>query len=407
MPYYQVKAIDNSGRAVTKAFEADNDIQLLSFLEFLNLTPIKISKRPAIIGRIQAFLHQKKIKKKELIDMFENMHLLVKSGVPLGAGLWDMAEDMENPAISDLLRDVAYRVQSGLSFSAAMAKYEKVLGSIAVNLIRIGEETGTLDQVFKDIADHYARIEDFKSKVKQAMIYPAFAITAVFIALGFWLVFVLPKLADLFQGLNVQLPAITVAVMGVSRFVQKYILYILGSMVLTVVLFNLIRAKNETFRYYTDKLLLKVPIIKTILYNFNYAFFAEYMRLMVTAGVPLIDALEIMKNSFNNRVFKRALMSMKDYVSEGGSISGGMRRAKLFPSLMLRMVSVGEETGGLDDQLDYLAQYYYNKLDYITQNIAKIIEPIIVLTVGAMMAIIMISLLLPIYDLISNIGRRM
>ena len=407
MPYYQVKAIDNSGRAVTKSFEADNDIQLLSFLEFLNLTPVKISKRPAILGRIQTFLHQRKIKKKELIDMFENMHLLVKSGVPLGAGLWDMADDMENPAIGDLLRDVAYRVQSGLSFSGAMAKYENVLGSIAVNLIRIGEETGTLDQVFKDIADHYARIEDFKSKVKQAMIYPAFAIVAVLIALTFWLVFVLPKLADLFQGLNVELPAITVAVMGVSKFVQKYILYIFGSIILLFIVFKLIRAKNETFRYYTDKILLKVPIIKMILYNFNYSFFAEYMRLMVTAGVPLMDALEIMRDSFNNRVFRRAIDYMRNYVSEGGSISGGMRRTKLFPSLMVRMVSVGEETGGLDDQLDYLAQYYYNKLDYITQNIAKIIEPVIVLTVGAMMAIIMISLLLPIYDLISNIGRGM
>ena len=172
-------------------------------------------------------------------------------------------------------------------------------------------------------------------------------------------------------------------------------------------MFKLIRAKNETFRYYTDKILLKVPIIKMILYNFNYSFFAEYMRLMVTAGVPLMDALEIMRDSFNNRVFRRAIDYMRNYVSEGGSISGGMRRTKLFPSLMVRMVSVGEETGGLDDQLDYLAQYYYNKLDYITQNIAKIIEPVIVLTVGAMMAIIMISLLLPIYDLISNIGRGM
>ncbi len=142
-----------------------------------------------------------------------------------------------------------------------------------------------------------------------------------------------------------------------------------------------------------------------VLYNFNYAFFSEYMRLMITAGVPLIDTLETLRDSFNNRVFKRALAFMRDFVSEGGSISGGMRRTRLFPSLMVRMISVGEETGGLDDQLEYLSEYYYNKLDYITQNIAKIIEPVIIITVGGMMAIIMISLLLPIYDLISQIGR--
>ncbi len=405
MPYYQVKAVDNAGRSVSRTIEAENDIQLLSFLEFLNLTPIKISKKPEFIGKFQSLLHFRRIKRKELIDMFENMHLLVKSGVPLGAGIWDMADDMENPAIRDMLHDVAYRVQSGLSFSSAMKKYERVLGTIAVNLIAIGEETGSLDRVFKDIADHYARIEDFKSKVKQALIYPAFAVTAIFIALIFWLVFVLPRLSELFQGLNVELPGITLAVLGVSKFVQKYILWLTAGFFLLFAGFNLLRLKNEKFRYYTDKAFLKTPIIKMILYNFNYAFFSEYMRLMVTAGVPLIDTLETLRDSFNNRVFKRALAFMKTYVSEGGSISGAMKRTKLFPSLMVRMIAVGEETGGLDDQLEYLSEYYYNKLDYITQNIAKIIEPVIIMTVGALMAVIMISLLLPIYELISRIGQ--
>ncbi len=405
MAFYQVRAVDNSGRTVTRTFEAENDVQLLSFLDFLNLTPIKISKRPQFLGKILHLIHTRKIKKKELIDMFENMHLLVKSGVPLGAGLWDMAEDIDNPAIRDMLHDVSFRVQSGLSFSSAMARYERVLGTIAVNLIRIGEETGSLDRVFKDIADHYARIEDFKAKVKQALIYPAFALFAIFSALIFWLVFVLPKLSELFQGLNVKLPAITVAVLNVSTFVKDYILYIFFGIIALFVLFNIARMKNERFRYITDKAFLKVPIISMVLYNFNYAFFSEYMRLMITAGVPLIDTLETLRDSFNNRVFKRALAFMRDFVSEGGSISGGMRRTRLFPSLMVRMISVGEETGGLDDQLEYLSEYYYNKLDYITQNIAKIIEPVIIITVGGMMAIIMISLLLPIYDLISQIGR--
>ena len=286
-----------------------------------------------------------------------------------------------------------------------MARYERVLGTIAVNLIRIGEETGSLDRVFKDIADHYARIEDFKAKVKQALIYPAFALFAIFSALIFWLVFVLPKLSELFQGLNVQLPAITVAVLSVSNFVKNYILYIFLGIATLFILLNVARMKNERFRYITDKAFLRVPIISMVLYNFNYAFFSEYMRLMITAGVPLIETLETLRDSFNNRVFKRALAFMRDFVSEGGSISGGMRRTRLFPSLMVRMISVGEETGGLDDQLEYLSEYYYNKLDYITQNIAKIIEPVIIITVGGMMAIIMISLLLPIYDLISQIGR--
>ena len=406
MPYYVVRAIDNAGREVTRSFEAEDEVHLLSFLEFLNLTPIKISKRPEFLGHISRALHFRKIKRKDLIDLFENLHLLAQSGIPLGVGLWDLAEDIENPAVRDMLHDIAYRVQSGLSISSAMARYENVLGPIAVNLIRIGEETGSLDRVFKDISDHYARIEEFVSKVKQALIYPAFALVTITGALIFWMVYVLPKLAELFKGLNVQLPAITLFVLGMSEFVKEYITLIFIVFVGLAVLIAVLRKKNERFRYMTDKLLLKIPVINMVLRNFNFAFFSEYMRLMINAGVPLLDTLQTLQDSINNRVFKRAVAFIKEHVSAGGSISSGMRQTKVFPSLMVRMVAVGEETGGLDDQLNYLATYYYNKLDYITQNIAKIIEPVIIITVGLFMALIMVSLLLPIYDLISQIGRQ-
>ncbi len=406
MPYYAVVAVDNAGREVKRYIEAENEVQLLSFLDFLNLTPVKISKRPDFIGNLRKRLHLRNIKRKDLIDLFENLHLLAQSGVPLGVGLWDLAGDMDNPVIRDMLEDIAYRIQSGESISSAMARYESVLGPIAVNLIKIGEETGSLDRIFKDISQHYARIEDFVSKTKQALIYPAFALTTITIALIFWLVYVLPKIAELFKGLNVQLPAITVAVLNISEFVKNYILLILIFIVLSVVLFTALRRKSERFRYLTDKLVLRLPIIGLVLYNFNYAFFSEYMRLMVTAGVSLYDTFTILAESFNNRVFKKAMFFIRDFIASGGSISEGMRRTRLFPSLMVRMVSVGEETGGLDDQLDYLSRYYYNKLDYITQNIAKIIEPVVIITVGIFMAIIMVSLLLPIYDLISQVGRQ-
>ncbi len=406
MPYYVVKAIDNAGKEITRSFEAEDEVHLLSFLEFLNLTPLKISKRPEFLGRISRTLHFRKIKRKDLIDLFENLHLLAQSGVPLGVGLWDLAEDVDNPAIRDMLHDVAYRVQSGLSISSAMARYENVLGPIAVNLIRIGEETGSLDRVFKDIADHYARIEEFVSKVRQALIYPAFALVTITGALIFWLVYVLPKLEEFFKGLNVQLPGITLFVLSMSNFVQKYLILVFTSIIAFVILIAVLRKKSERFRYMTDKLLLSIPIIKMVLENFNFAFFSEYMRLMVNAGISFYDALEILQDSINNRVFKRAVAIIKKHVSTGGSISSGMRMTGVFPSLMVRMVAVGEETGGLDEQLNYLARYYYNKLDYITQNIAKIIEPVIIITVGLFMALIMVSLLLPIYDLISQIGRQ-
>ncbi len=407
MPYYVIKAIDDSGRQITKTVEAENEVQLLSFLDYLNLTPIKISTRPEVLGKFQHKLLIRRIKRRDLIDLFENLHLLAQSGVPLGTGLWDLAEDVDNPAIREMLHDVSYRVQSGQSLSKAMGRYEDVLGPIAVNLIRIGEETGTLDRVFKDISEHYARIEEFVSKTKQALIYPAFALTAISFALIFWLVYVLPKLANLFESMNVELPALTVFMMNLSEFVREYIFLILVALVISGLAFSILRKRNEKFRYFTDKVLINTPIVGNILRVFNYAFFSEYMRLMITSGVSLLEALEIIENSFNNRVFKKAMRIVREFVSTGGSISGGLRKTGVFPSLMVRMVSVGEETGALDEQLEYLSKHYHARLDYITQNLSKVIEPLVIIVVGLFMAIIMLSLLMPVYDLISQIGRQL
>ncbi len=405
MPYYQIRAVDSAGREISRTVEAENDAQLLSFLSFLNLTPVRIERRPDLVGRLSRLLNLRRIKRKDLVDLFENLHLLARSGVPLSTGMWDLAEDVENPAVKEMLQDIAYRIQSGLSISSAMARYERVFGSIAVSLIRIGEETGNLDRIFRDISEHYRRLEEFLSRVRQALIYPAFALTTITIALLFWLLYVLPKLAELFSNLRVELPAITVAVLHVSGFLQEYAPLAVALIAAAGLAFAVARSRSERFRYVTDRTLLRIPVVGSVLLSFNYAFFSEYMRLMVSAGVSLYDTLRTLETSFNNRVFRKAVGDLREHVTGGGTISEGMRRTRLFPSLMVRMVAVGEETGGLEEQLSYLAEYYYGKLDHITQNIAKVIEPLIIITVGTFMAVVMISLLLPIYDLIGQIGR--
>ncbi len=404
MTYYVVEAIDNSGRKVVRTLEADNEVQLLSFLDFLGLTPVRVSKRPAILGRFLKGLRIRKVKRRELIDLFENLHLIAKSGVPIGVAIWDLGEDADNSTIRDVLQDISYRIQSGISISDAMARHEDVLGSVAVNLTRIGEETGRLDLVFKDISEHYARIEDFVGKAKQAFIYPAFALVSILFAMIFWLVYVMPKLVELFQSLNVGLPTATIMLMKVSGFLQSYWLPLSLSAVALVIFIGVARRKSERFRYLTDKLLLKIPVIRSILYNFNYAFFAEYMRLMLSAGVAIHTILDILNNSFNNRVFRKAISEIKESIERGTSIGDAVQRTGIFSSLFVRMVKVGEETGALEEQLEYLSNHYYAKLDYITQNIAKVIEPMVIIVVGFFMAVIMISLLVPIYELIGKIG---
>jgi type II secretory pathway component PulF len=408
MIFYYIEAIDLEGRKIRKTIHVSDEQSLIQLLEFLNLIPIKIKKLPKYyqyLQKINIFKH--KIKKEEVIEILDNLHLIVKSGLPLNVGLLDLAEDAENPAIKDMLLDISLKIQSGQSLSDAVKNYRDVFSDVVISLFKIGEETGNLDKTLKDAAEHLKRIQDLKSKAKQALIYPAFAFISILGAMIFWLVYVLPKIIEAFQDFNIKLPMTTIILMKMSEFTQNYILYMIFSLIILFVILKILRAKNEKVRYYTDFILLRIPVFGVILANFNYAFFAEYIRLMISAGLALIQALNIMGESLNNYVFKLAAKNAREKVELGESLSTALKEEGIFSSLIIRMISVGEQTGGLEEQLNYISNYYYNKVEYISQNIAKMIEPIIIGVLGVFMLLIVLGLIGPIYDLISNLSGRM
>lgn len=405
MPLFSVEAVDLEGNKIKRIFDVPTEDTLFSLLNSLGLTPLKIKKLPNFIEYLYISKFFRKIKRAEIIEILENLHLIVKSGLSLNTGLMDLAKDAENPAIKDMLMDIASQIQAGIPLSKAISKYEKYFSQVVISLFQIGEETGTLDKTLKDAADHLKKIEDIKNKAKQALIYPTFAFLSTFGAMIFWLVYVLPKIIKSFKEFNMELPAVTKFVMAVSEFTQQYILHILSSIFIFIILFILVRKKFFKFRYQTDKLFLKLPIIGLIIENFNYAFFAEYTRLMIVAGLPLYQALNIMEKSIKNTLFQTAIKNSRELIEIGESFSKALKEQKIFSSLIIRMISVGEQTGRLDEQLSYISDYYYAKVDYISQNIAKMIEPIIIGIVGFFMAIIMIALMGPIYSLISKVGN--
>ncbi|NPA16927.1 MAG: type II secretion system F family protein, partial [Aquificae bacterium] len=188
-------------------------------------------------------------------------------------------------------------------------------------------------------------------------------------------------------------------------FTRNYFLYFIGFVFLSAVFIKILRMKNERFRYHTDKILLRLPVFGIILTNFNYAFFAEYIRLMIISGLPLYQALYIMETALKNTVFKNAIRNTRQQIEQGKSFSEALKEENVFSPLIIRMISIGEQAGGLDEQLEYISTYYYNKVDYLAQNIAKMIEPIVIGVVGGFMLIIMIGLIGPIYDLISQVSR--
>lgn len=405
---YIVNALDLEGNSVKMILEAENEIEILNMLRAQNLYVLDFKPLPKILDILYSInpLKFKKIKAQEIIELFENLHLIVKAGVPLTSGLKDLEESTENKKLKSVLKNIHNAINNGVSISDAFKRHENIFGSVITTLIKVGEETGGLDKVLKDAANYLGRIEDIKSKTKQALIYPGFTFFAISGIMIFWMVYVLPKMIEAFQNFNIELPITTRILIAMSDFTRKYIVLIIIVLIILFGILKFLRKTNKKVKLYTDRVLLKLPIIGVVLTYFNYAFISEYLKLMIKAGVTISRALEILGNSLNNEVFRLAVDKAKESINNGNLISASFREQQLFSPMIIRMLNIGENTGSLEEQLEYIAGYYYNKVDYISQNMAKLIEPLLLTFVGVFMLILILGLMGPIYNLISTVGKQ-
>jgi type II secretory pathway component PulF len=399
--HFLVNSVNYEGKSSSDILEASDYEALLEYLELRELIPTNVTELPAFIVPLIP-RSGKKIKPDDVIELMENLHLVIKSGLPLYQGIMDIAQDSENKRFKGMIEQIGFDVNKGKSLSEAFASYEKVIGVMILNLIRIGEETGELEMTLKRGAEFLKRTTTLKKKAKSALIYPSFAFLAVSIAMLVWMIYVLPQMTSLFKDMDIELPPVTVFIMSMSDFLTNYIGYMIGGIIALVIVFKIAHKKDKRVRMFTDKMIFKIPIIKQIISGFNIAFISEYLRLALTSGVPVFGALSTLKNNINNELYKKALEDATKDVEKGSQISTAFAKTKLFTPFMLRMMSVGESAGTLDNQLDIISKFYYEKVDYYAENIGKIIEPVVLFLVGGFMAVIMVGLMGPMYDLVSQ-----
>lgn len=398
---FWVTAITEDGKSFSQLLEFQDYDALAQNLESKGLIATSITKIPDFVAPLVPKAG-KKIKADEVIELMENLHLIVKAGLPLTQGLEDIAEDTQNKRFKNMLEQIAYDVNRGKSLSEAFAAYEKVVGVMILNLIRIGEETGELETTLKRGAEFLRKTTEMKKKAKSALIYPSFAFVAVMGAMLVWMIYVLPQMTELFKEMDVELPALTVFLIALSTFLSHYILYLILGFVLLVIAFIFAYRRYTAVRKAVAHVVLKIPIIKNIVSGFNMAFIAEYLRLALISGVPLFNALETLGKNINNELYKEALKQAIGDVARGSQLSAAFAKTKMFTPFMVRMMSVGESAGTLDAQLELISSYYYERVDYFAQNIGKVIEPAVLFVVGGFMAIVMLGLMGPMYDLVSN-----
>lgn len=339
-----------------------------------------------------------KIKTKTLVVFTRQFSTMVSAGVPMMRALTTLQEQAAQPTFKEVLGKVSADVQGGVSLSEAFAKHPKVFSSVYVNMVKAGESGGILDQIMNRLATQVEKDAHIKAKFKSAMVYPAVVVAVAIGAVGFLMVGVVPKLAGILEGAGGELPMMTQVVLGLSKFMTNQWYVLLIGIVLAVFGFKRFTATPKG-KYTWHKLLLRVPIFGNIILKVNVARFARTFSSLLTAGVTVIDALDVTSKSLTNLVVQKGLQDAIQGIKDGGNIADSLDKSKILPAIIIQMTAVGEETGKLGEVLDKVAEFYEDEVDQVTDSIASIIEPILIVGLGGIVGLIVMSVLGPIISI--------
>ena len=401
---FAYQAVDTSGKTVKGTVEAETIDEATASLVSRGMYILKISQGADLSRKISSLLGRKSVKREEIIDLANNLSVMVGAGIPLLTALGDIGGAVTNSSLQTALAEIKQSVEQGSSFSDALDAHGDIFPDVFRRLVRVGEETGRFEKSLADVAEHLQRMENLSGAIKRALIYPIFAIVTTMGALAFWMIYVLPKIIETLKSLGVKLPFLTRALITASNLSQRFWYVGILLPILAMVVIKLMK-RTERGLELVDLMKLKFPVYKLIEYNRLLALFAEQSRILIISGLTVDRTLGIVSEVMGNVIFSKAISSIREDITYGSSISDAVKRHSVFPTLMVRMIGVGESSGTLDDQFGFLAGHYLKKLDDVSEKLGKIIEPLVITTVGILFAVIISGLLLPVYDLVSKVGK--
>jgi type IV pilus assembly protein PilC len=347
------------------------------------------------------FLKREKVKLKELAVYSRQLSVLIDAELPLIQSLTILSEQTKNKYFKRVINTVREDVEAGSTLNQAKRKFPKAFDDLYCNLIASGEQSGSLDVMLRRLSEYIEKTVRLRSKVKQAMIYPvAIAVFAVLVAI-FLLWKVIPVFASIFTELGAQLPGLTAFVIALSRFVQKYILFIFIALIGLVIGFRYFR-RTKQGRWMTDRWILKLPLFGDLLRKVAVSRITRTLSTLVSGGVPMLEALRITSSTANNVLLETAVLDARKSVSEGKSLTDALKETGHFPFMLTQMVSVGEATGTLDEMLTKLADFYDEEVDASVAALLSIMEPVLMIGVGGLVGSLVISMYLPIFSLMQQ-----
>jgi type IV pilus assembly protein PilC len=396
---FDYKVRDKTGALVTGQLVGDNEVVVMTRLRQMGLTPIRV-KQASTGLKMEIHLRPGRIKLKQIAVFCRQFATMVNSGLPILRALSILTDQTESKELAKVLFAVRAGVENGSSLSAAMAEHPKAFNALFISMVKAGETGGVLDDVLLSLADQIEREVELRRQIKSAMTYPIVVVALVTLILAAMLLFVVPQFETIYSSLGGTLPLPTRMLLSVSRAVRTYWYVVLLGAVVASFLFRRYK-KTEAGRARVDAVKIRIPIFGPLFHKVALARFASTLGMLLRSGVPILQALDNVNETVNNRVIGDAVDDVKTSVREGESIAKPLGRHKAFPPMVVQMMAVGEETGAVDTMLDKVAEFYNSEVTATVEAMTSLIEPLLIAVIGAAVGAAVIALYMPMFSVIN------
>lgn len=405
MAEFAYKGRSSNGALVTGKLGGKSADAVAGRLVSIGITPVEIRDLANATSITFADLNKRlgggQPTTKDLVLFCRQMHTITRTGLPLLKGLSGLMETTHNEVLKEALVDVIASLESGRGLAQSLQGHPKIFSTLFINLVEIGEATGTLDVAFQRIYEYLSMDQEVRDRVKSAVRYPIIVLIAVAIALSIITVFVIPNFAPIFRALGDDIPLPTRIIMGVSDFAINYWAHILGAVAIAAIAFSRY-INTEVGRLRWDHLKLRMPIIGIIVHNAAMSRITRSLAISISAGLPINQTLRTVSTSIGNTWLGEKMATLSAAIERGETLSRTAANSALFTPLILQMLALGEETGALPELLDESSDYYKREVDYDLENLSAALEPVLIVTVGAVVLVLALGVFLPMWDMVAR-----
>lgn len=405
MPLFNYKVRNQIGQEVLGSIDAAEEANVIKSLKALGYSIIAINRGSQLKLGVESFLAKfEKVKQQELLFFVRQLSILLKSGVPLTATIENVRQQTTNKMMKGMLDKIKQDIESGVSLSDALAKWPQVFSDFFVSMVKVGESGGILEDVLDRLIQLLTQEAEISGRIKSAMIYPVILVVVAVGIITFILASIIPKFVTIFETYGAKLPVTTQILLAMSVVVRKFWHFVL--IAIFIFIFGLKNyLKSEKGRYNVDTFIFKVPLFGKLYLKVVIAQFSRTLASLLRSGVSLVEALRVTEKTVSNTTLRRGIQDVSSGISRGEPLSDLFKGAAIFPTFVIQMIAVGEKTGKLEAILFDIANFYDQETDYAIRNMTAVLEPVLLLVMGSMVAFIALSVLLPIFNLIKVFKR--